>query len=77
MGWREREQARQYIATEKAKVRAWRDAELKTAEAKRKADHRALEDNHKLEVDQIKNSAIEQFVRLDDQLRDMIEGAQR
>ncbi len=77
MGWREREEARRYIAAEKQKVRVWRDNEIKTAEANRKAAHAKLEDDHKLEVMQIKNSAIEQFVRLDDQLLDMLEAAQQ
>ena len=77
MGWREVQAARQYIHAEKDKVRVWRDDELKKAEAKRKKAHADLEEAHKLEIAQIRNSCIEQWMRLDAELLDRIEGAQR
>jgi len=77
MGWREVEAERRRIVAEKATIRVWRDTQLKTAEANRRKAHADLEEAHKLEVAQIKNSAFEQYMRLEDAFADFKEGQQR
>ena len=77
MGWKEIEAERRRIMVEKDGIRKWRDAEIKAEEAKRKAAHVALEQEHAEAIDQIKNSAIEQFMRLDDGFLDFKKAQQR
>jgi hypothetical protein len=72
MGWREIETMRSKNTTLKREARQWRDDELKKEEADRKVKHKQVEEDHKLGVDQIKNSYIEQIMRLDDELRVLI-----
>jgi len=68
MGWKEYEAASSKAVTEKRHARQWRDDELRKEEAFRKTKIKSSEDAHKLAVMQIKNSYIEQEMRIDDEL---------
>lgn len=77
MGYKEAQAARHQVALLKHQNVINRDKSRKEEEADRKLKHFQVEDNHKLAVMQIQNAYIEEDMRLNDYLADLLEGAQK